>query len=70
MSVGLFHPAWYELTRTLALHGEEINARLARLDVLSRETTADAERRRQIAREARSVQDDLKKTDPGGNLEL
>ena len=39
-------------------------------DILSLAIEKDAELTRQVARETRAVQDDLKKTDPGGDIKL
>jgi len=39
-------------------------------DVLSLSIERDVEATRQIARDTRAVQDDLKKTDPGGDIKL
>ena len=39
-------------------------------DMLSLSIERDAEATRQVARDTRAVQDDLKKTDPGGDIKL
>ena len=39
-------------------------------DILSLTIERDTEATRNVARETRAVQDDLKKTDPGGNITL
>ena len=77
LSIDRFEGDKKQIAVLLADDGDQINFPKGLLpkgvkagDILSLTIERDAEATRQVAEETRAVQEDLKKTDPGGDIKL